>query len=114
MSGRGRLTGRLTVVLGLLYLAAGIAETSRAVVGGDGGVAFWFGSLVGGGSLVLAGRVLWNRPAISCALVVTGSAVGAVATMWSLLVPAFAATVVVLVILRTGEEVDRIEATRRR
>ena len=53
MTSRQRLTGRLTVVLGLLYLTAGVAETTRVLVTDAGGLLFWCGSLVGGGSLEL-------------------------------------------------------------
>ena len=52
---RPRLRFWLTLGLGLLYVAAGIAESVRAVTSGDGGLWFWFGTLVGGGALVLSG-----------------------------------------------------------
>ena len=40
----------LVILLGLLYVGAGIAETVRLVRTDDGGIAFWFGTLVGGGT----------------------------------------------------------------
>jgi hypothetical protein len=62
-----KLTDRLPVVLGGLYLVAGVAETIRVVSSGDGGLAFWFGSLVSVGALA-----------------------GMLATMWTLVVPVLA------------------------
>src|SRR5687767_305502 len=53
---RRRLTDVLVLLLGGLYLSAGVAETIRVVRSGDGGLAFWFGTLVGGGSMVLLGQ----------------------------------------------------------
>ena len=47
-----RARGRLWwfgILLGGLLVAAGVAETVRLLRSGDGGLAFWFGTLVGGG-----------------------------------------------------------------
>ena len=82
------------------------------LVTGDGGLLFWFGTLVGGGVVILVGQAVRRRPGLSCGLVVTGAFAGAMATMWTLVVPVLAAAVVILVILRTGEAIDRAEAAR--
>lgn len=106
---RRKLTDVLAVTLGVLYVAAGVAETTRAVVSGDGGIAFWFGALVGGGALVLLGTFAFHgRPRLRGWLVVVGSLAGVLATMWTLVVPVLALAVVVLVGLRTTEELDRL------
>ena len=105
---RTRVTGTLAVSLGCLYVALGVAETIRAVRSGDGGVWFWFGSLVGGGTLILGGWMLRRRrPGWSAALVTIGSLAGMIATMWTLVVPLAALTLVLLVVLAAGEEHDR-------
>ena len=87
----------LTLGLGLLYVAAGIAESVRAVTSGDGGLWFWFGSLVGGGALVLSGMAVSSRhPNVGRTLICVGSMVGVLATGWTLVVPLIAVAVVVL------------------
>ena len=58
-----RWTWWLGLFLGCLLIAGGVAETVRVVRSGDGGLLFWFGTLVGGGALSdvgtgLAGIVL--------------------------------------------------------
>ena len=94
---RPRLTFWLTLGLGLLYVAAGIAESVRAVTSGDGGLWFWFGTLVGGGALVLSGMAVSSRhPNVGRTLVCVGSMMGVLATGWTLVVPLIAVTVVVL------------------
>jgi GNAT superfamily N-acetyltransferase len=87
-----------------LYLAAGVAETIRAVSTEGGGLAFWFGTLVGGGSLVLVGQALRRRAQLSAWLICVGSAAGVLATFWTLLVPVLAVVVIVLVIQRAAED----------
>ena len=74
--------------LGCLLVAAGIAETVRLVRSGDGGLAFWFGTLVGGGILVLAGTFLLPRKPIPGVVLTTiGCLAAVVPTMWTLIVP---------------------------
>ena len=108
---RRRLTDILTVSLGVLYIVAGIAETTRAVVTGDGGIPFWFGSLVGGGAMVLLGALAFrHRPWLSFGLITVGCLAGAVATMWTLVIPLVALAVIVLALLRTDQEIDRLTA----
>ena len=65
---RRRLTDTLAVSLGGLYVVAGLAETTRAILTGDGGIPFWFGSLVGGGTLILLGTLAFrDRPKVAAA-----------------------------------------------
>ena len=109
----GRLTDVLTVVLGVLYVAAGIAETTRAVVSGDGGVPFWFGSLVGGGALVLLGQVLRRHPRPYVVLVTVGCLAGVLATMWTLVVPVLAVIVIVLAWRRAGDAGGQLDQGER-
>jgi hypothetical protein len=94
--GLDRVTDISVIVLGLLYVGLGVAETIRVLTSGDGGLAFWFGSLVGGGTTVLAGQALRRRPRLSAWLVTVGGAAGVLATAWTLLVPVFAVVVIVL------------------
>ena len=94
---RAHLTPGLTVALAVIYLAAGIAATVRAVRSGDGDLWFWCGTLVGGGSLVLVGLVTARRhPRVGGALICIGCLLGIVATTWTIVIPLFALWVVVL------------------
>lgn len=84
----GSRTRLLGLGLGALLIVLGVAETIRAVSSGDGGVVFWFGPLVGGGVLTIAGTVLADRfPGPSLAMTVVGWLLGSVPTMWTLVVP---------------------------
>jgi hypothetical protein len=108
---RRRLTDIVTVFLGVLYIVAGIAETTRAIVTGDGGIPFWFGSLIGGGAMILLGTLaLRHRPWLYCSLITGRCLAGAIATMWTLVIPLIALVVMVLTVLRTGEEIDRLQS----
>jgi hypothetical protein len=94
---RPRLAFWLTLGLGVLYIAAGAAESVRAVTSDDGGLWFWFGTLVGGGALVLAGLATPVRhPNIRRSLICVGSVAGVLATAWTVVVPLVAVAVVVL------------------
>lgn len=94
---RPRLALALTIGLGVLYLVLGGAETVRAVRSGDGGLWFWFGSLVGGGTAVLAGVAVRPRhPRVGPALICVGSLMGILATSWTIVVPLLALAVVAL------------------
>jgi hypothetical protein len=76
------------ILLGGLLVAAGVAETVRLLRSGDGGFAFWFGTLVGGGVLILVGTVLLPRkPAVGGSLTVIGCLAGLLPTMWTIVVP---------------------------
>ena len=89
----------LTIGVGAVLVAMGTAETVRVVVSGDGlwALSFWFTSLVGGGALVLLGRLLYRRrPWLAFTLVTLGCVAGANATMWTLAIPLAAIAVVAL------------------
>jgi hypothetical protein len=97
-----RLTAMATLSLGVLYVAAGIAKTAQAVSSGDGGLVFWFGTLVGGGALVLVGLALIGRqPHLGGSLVCIGSLMGILATAWTVVVPVLALAVVFLTLRAT-------------
>ena len=96
----GSRTRLLGLGLGALLIVMGVAETIRAVRSGDGGVVFWFGSLVGGGVLTIAGTVLAERvPGPALAMTVLGWLLGTVPTMWTLVVPLLLLAHVVLRLL---------------
>jgi hypothetical protein len=102
---RPRLTFWLTLGLAVLYVVAGVAESVRAVTSGDGGLWFWFGSLVGGGALMLAGLAVPSRhPNVGRTLVCVGSMVGVLATAWTVVVPLAAVAVVALNLHRTPDQ----------
>ena len=93
----GRRTWWLAIGVGCLLLALGVAETVRVVTSGDGGLAFWFGTLVGGGALVIAGTLLADRmPGPALGLTILGCVAGMLPTMWTLLVPLLLITLMVL------------------
>jgi len=95
---------RLGIVLGTLFWTVGVAETLSHL---DGGWPFWAGSLVGGGTLVLAGALhRWPSPLIPLALVSAGAMLGANATTWTGVLPAFAMLVVLLFVLDAGDRID--------
>jgi hypothetical protein len=89
------------VLLGGLYLLAAAVETTRALVTGDGGLAFWFGTLTTAGLLVLLGtlhrdlRAPWRRISV-----VAGACLGMPATAWTLVVPILAVVLIVVELRR--------------
>ena len=84
---RGRLWWS-GILLGGLLVAAGVAETTRLLRSGDGGFTFWFGTLVGGGAMILVGTVLLPRkPVVGGVLTVIGCLAGLLPTMWTIVVP---------------------------
>ena len=97
-----RLTRGLTLGLAGLYLAAGIAEAVGVLRSGDDDLWFSWGTLVGGGVLLLAGLALTGRqPRIGRALVCVGSLLGVLATSWTswtIVLPPLAIVVVVLTV----------------
>ena len=85
-------------------MAAGIAETIRVIVSGDGGLVFWFGTLVGGGVLVLSGTLLQpSRTWPGFSLLAAGCALGLPPTVWTVAVPVLLLMLVVLS-LRDAQE----------
>jgi hypothetical protein len=91
----------LALVLGVVFILLGIAETVRAIRSGDGGLPFWFGSLCVGGVLILIGTfaLSWNVW-LSFSLTAVGSLAAANATMWTIILPLLAAMLLVLTLLR--------------
>jgi hypothetical protein len=82
--------------LGGLLVAAGVAETVRVVRSGDGGLVFWFDTLVGGGILVLIGTLLLpRRPIPGCVLTTAGCLAGVIPTIWALIVPVMLVALVI-------------------
>jgi hypothetical protein len=95
-------TAVLGVVLGVGYMAAGIAGWILDATDGDNrNLAFWLALLVGGGAAILLGVFRTRSPALSIALTAIGAFAGALALFWSILVPILAAALIVLVVLRS-------------
>ena len=91
----------LTLGLGVVFILAGLTETYRAVSSGDGGVVFWFGSLCGGGTLIIIGAfALARKTWLSFSLTAIGCLAGANATMWTLILRLLAATLLALALMR--------------
>jgi hypothetical protein len=89
----------LTVTLGLLLLAFGVAETVTHRDDSLGALAFWSGTLFGGATLILTGVLLWpGRPPAGFALVFAGALLGFLPTSWTILLPLLTLTVIVLAI----------------
>jgi hypothetical protein len=91
----------LALVLGVVFILLGIAETVRAIRSGDGGLPFWFGSLCVGGALILIGTFALSRKVwLSFSLTAMGSLAAANATMWTIILPILAASLLVLALLQ--------------
>jgi hypothetical protein len=99
---RHRAIRRLGIVVGSSFLLAGTLETIRVLTSGDGGLAFWSGSLFGGGALVLLGTLgLRSHPLLALVAVTVGALVGSLATAWTLILPVLALWLVVLCAVST-------------
>ena len=91
------------LILGCLLVVAGIAETIRAVRSGDGGLWFWFPTLVGGGALIVVGTILAPRsPVPGCALTTVGALAGMLPTMWTLVMPVLLLVLIVVSVKQTA------------
>ena len=96
---RPRLTRALTVGLGVLYVVVGVAVTVEAVSSDEDVMWSWWGTIVGGGVLVLVGAAVTSRhPNVGRGLVCVGSLLGIPVTMWTIVVPLLAVIVVLLTV----------------
>ena len=95
-------TNGLGLLLGVGYLFAGVFGWIVDVADGDrGDLTFWLVLLVGGGALVLAGLFYAGLPrGVALTFAIVGALAGAVALIWSILVPLVAVVFVVLLVLR--------------
>src|SRR5512133_2692081 len=87
------------ITLGVTYVLLGVAETIRLLITGDGGFVFWFGTLVGGGTLLLLGalpRQVVQGHDRRLIAVLLGAILGIPATAWTLVMPLLAITVIFL------------------
>ena len=108
-----RLTRWLGIVLGVVLIADGAAETVRLMRSGDGGLIFWFGTLVGGGTLIVLGTLLRARSSrIGWPLVVIGCILGLVPTMWTIVMPLLLLALVVITAREASQEVDAAAGER--
>jgi hypothetical protein len=99
------LARRSAIALGVTYVLLGVVETIRLFITGDGGYFFWFGTLVGGGTLLLLGGLPRQavRRARHSTAVLLGAALGIPATAWMVLVPVLALTVIVLTVMSLSD-----------
>jgi hypothetical protein len=87
----------LGICLGAVFVLLGVGETIRVFVSGDGGLVFWFGTLVGGGALILLSTLRWqSRPGLALGALVVGAFAGSLATAWTLVLPVLALLLIVL------------------
>jgi hypothetical protein len=94
---RDRFVFALGILVATLFFLAGIFETTRVLTSGDGGLAFWFGSLMGGGALVLFGTLaLRAGTAVSNGVLIAGVLLGVIGTAWTVIVPLIALTFLAL------------------
>lgn len=94
--------------LGGLVVAAGIAETVRLLRTGDGGFAFWFPTLVGGGLLILGGTLLRpRRPIPGFVLTAIGCMAAILPTAWTVIVPVLLVVLIVVSAKQTAEALDK-------
>ena len=103
-----RWTWWFGIVLGGVLVLAGSAETVRLVRTGDGGLYFWFPTLVGGGALVMAGTLLLSRaPVLGSVLTTVGALAAILPTMWTLVVPVLLVALVVITAKQAATAVER-------
>lgn len=90
----------LGLLLGILLSCGYRRDIPR---GGDGGHVFWFGTLVGGGALILVGTYLLpQRPIAGGVLTGLGCLAGLPPTMWTVVVPLLHITLAVAAASRTA------------
>ena len=97
-------TYRLSMTLGLVY--AGLCAV-ESYAHRDDGLAFWFLTLFSAALLVLVGTLHPTRnPFVADAMVALGAAIGMLPTMWTLVVPALAVTVIAFTLIAAGQRYD--------
>jgi hypothetical protein len=97
-------TRRLSMTLGVTYAALCVIESYAHR---HDGLAFWFLSLFSAAALVLVGTGRPTRnPYVGDAMVALGAAIGMLPTLWSLVVPVLAVTVIVLTLIGSGRRLD--------
>ena len=90
----------LAGVLGIGYIAAGLAGAALDTTGGGSDLAVWLLLLIGGGALVLGGSFASaSGNALGVALAAIGAAAGALALFWTAIVPVLAIAFVVLSVI---------------
>jgi len=92
----------LGVILGVGYVAAGVIGWIADVTDGDGSdLFFWLLLLVGGGVVLLTGLfVFTSPPVLSIVVAAIGAIAGALALVWSVIVPILALIFIALLIVR--------------
>jgi hypothetical protein len=90
----------LAWALGIGYVAAGVAGVALGAADGGRDLAVWLGLLVGGGALVLAGSFLFRPGMFGVLATAIGSVAGALALVWSVVVPVLALALVALSVVR--------------
>jgi hypothetical protein len=97
-----RVTLGLGVLLGVGYIVAGIVGWIADVSDGDGSdLVFWLVFLCGGGLVLLAGLFRVTAPRwLSVLLVAIGAVAGALALVWTVIVPILALILIGLVVFR--------------
>ena len=97
---RARATRWLGWTVGVIFIVLGIVEVTVRLVSDEpidpSAMAWWSLSLIGGGTLVLLGSFVIKAPGIAFATLALGCLVGILATMWTVLIPILAISLVVL------------------
>jgi len=96
------------LALGCLLVAGGVAETVRVLSSGDGGLLFWFGTLAGGGGLILVGTlVMPHRPMHGAVLTTMGCIAGLLPTMWTVIVPVMLVSLAIASVMHASAETEQ-------
>lgn len=109
-----RATNGLAWFVGGTFVVLGIVEVVVRVVSSEpidpDAIAFWFLSLCGGGTLVLLGSFVVTRPRwASLTMVTVGCLAGTFATMWTIVLPVCALTLLFLTVTRPRESTGQTE-----
>jgi hypothetical protein len=90
----------LAGALGIGYVVAGVAGVALGATDGGRDLAVWLGLLVGGGALVLVGSFLFRPSPFGVLATAIGAVAGALALVWSVVVPVLALALVALSVVR--------------